>query len=141
MKWIYYLALRIHKTQAQNYQEKIKNYIIVCSRLDGFDCKVHSSHSCINFGFKLYLLQFFSKFQMLPELHNLSSKLCSKRYNKHFVLHLIVVPQLGGSRQHNYSTRTRQAGRANEKSVYSLMSMALSNMIVQKSQQNCLPNT
>ncbi len=31
MKWIYYLALRIHKTQAQNYWEKFKNYIIVCA--------------------------------------------------------------------------------------------------------------
>jgi hypothetical protein len=42
----------------------------------------------------------------------LSSKLCSKQYNKNFVLHLIVAPQLGGGQQHNYSTKTRQAGRA-----------------------------
>ncbi len=39
------------------------------------------------------------------------------------VLHLIVVPQLGGSRQHNYSTKTRQTGHANEQYMYSLMSM------------------
>jgi hypothetical protein len=60
---------------------------------------------------------------MLSELHNLSSKLCSKQQNKIFVLHLKLVPQLGGSWQHNYSTKTRQAGQANEHSMYSLMSM------------------
>jgi hypothetical protein len=51
----------------------------------------------------------------------LNIKLCSKQYNKKFVLHLIVAPQLGW--RHNYSTKTRQAGRANEQSMYSLMSM------------------
>jgi hypothetical protein len=60
---------------------------------------------------------------MLSELHNLNSKLCSKQYNKNFVLHLIVVPQLSSGWQHNYSTKTRQAGRAYEQSMYSLMSM------------------
>ncbi len=60
---------------------------------------------------------------MLSELHSLNLKLCSKQYNKKFVLHLIVVPQLGGSWQHNYSTKTRQAVRANEQSMDSLMSM------------------
>jgi len=60
---------------------------------------------------------------MLSELHSLNLKLCSKQYNKKFVLHLIVVPQLGGGRQHNYSTKTRQAAHANEQSMYSLMSM------------------
>jgi hypothetical protein len=34
-----------------------------------------------------------------------------------------VAPQLGGSRRHNYSTKTRQAGLANEQSMDSLMSM------------------
>ncbi len=40
-----------------------------------------------------------------------------------------MAPQLGGNdgnggaRRHNYSTKTRQAGRANEQSMYSLMSM------------------
>ncbi len=58
---------------------------------------------------------------MLSELHNLSSKLCSEQYNKNFVLHLIVVPQLGGRRRHNYSTKTRQAGRANEQSLMSMI--------------------
>jgi hypothetical protein len=53
----------------------------------------------------------------------LNLKLWSKQYNKSLVLHLIVAPQLGGSRQHNYSTKTRQAGHANEQSMYSLMSM------------------
>ena len=33
------------------------------------------------------------------------------------------MPQLGGGRRHNYSTKTRQAGCANEQSMYSLMSM------------------
>ncbi len=55
---------------------------------------------------------------MLSELHSLNLKLCSKQYNKKFVLHLIVAPQLGG-----FSTKTRQAGCANEQSMYSLMSM------------------
>ncbi len=52
-------------------------------------------------------------------------ELCSKQYNKKFVLHLIVAPQLGGGRRHNYSTKTRQAGCANEQSMYSLMSMGI----------------
>jgi hypothetical protein len=60
---------------------------------------------------------------MLSKLHSLNLKLCSKQYNKNFVLHLIVAPQLGGGRQHNYSTKTKLAGYANEQSMYSLMSM------------------
>ncbi len=60
---------------------------------------------------------------MLSELHSLYLKLCSKQYNKKFALHLIVAPQLGGGRRHNYSTKTRQAGQANEQAMYSLMSM------------------
>jgi hypothetical protein len=62
---------------------------------------------------------------MLTELHSLNLKLCSKLYNKKFVLHLIVAPQLCSGWQHNYSTKTRQAGRANEQSMYSLVSMAV----------------
>ncbi len=34
-----------------------------------------------------------------------------------------MAPQLGGGRRHNYSTKSRQAGRANEQSMYSLMSI------------------
>ncbi len=60
---------------------------------------------------------------MLSELHSLNLKLCSKQYNKNFVLHLIVAPQLSGGWQHYYSTKTRQAGHANEQSMYSLMSI------------------
>jgi hAT family C-terminal dimerisation region len=59
---------------------------------------------------------------MLSELHSLNLKLCSKQYNKIFVLHLIVAPQLCSGWRHNSSTKTRQAGRANE---HSLMSMFL----------------
>ncbi len=62
---------------------------------------------------------------MLSELHSLNLKLRSKSYNKKFVLHLIGAPQLSSGRQHNYSTKTRQAGRANGQSMYSLMSMHL----------------
>jgi hypothetical protein len=62
---------------------------------------------------------------MLSELHNLSLKLCSKQYNKKIVLHLIVVPQLSSGWRHYYSTKTRQAGWANEQSMYSLMSIYL----------------
>jgi hypothetical protein len=50
-------------------------------------------------------------------------KLCSKQYNKIDLSHLIVAPQLSGGWRHNYSTKTRQAGCANEQSMYSLISM------------------
>ncbi len=63
---------------------------------------------------------------MLFELHSLNFKLCSKQYNKKFVLHLIMVQQLSSGWQHNYSTKTRQAGQANEQSMYSLTSMIVS---------------
>jgi hypothetical protein len=56
---------------------------------------------------------------------SLNLKLCSKQYNKKFVLHLIVVPQLSSGWQHNYSTKTWLAGQANEQSMYSLMSRFL----------------
>jgi hypothetical protein len=60
---------------------------------------------------------------MFPELHSLKFKLCSKAHNKKFVFHLIVALQLSSGWQHKYSTKTRQAGCANEQSMYSLMSM------------------
>ncbi len=60
---------------------------------------------------------------MLSELHSLNLKLCSKQYDKKFVLHLTVAPQLSSGRQHNYSTKTRLAARANEQSMYSLVFM------------------
>jgi hypothetical protein len=60
---------------------------------------------------------------MLSELHSLNLKLCNKQYNKKFVLPPIVVLQLSSGRRHNYSTKTRLAGRANKQSMYSLMSM------------------
>ena len=34
-----------------------------------------------------------------------------------------MAPQLGSGQQHNYSTKTRQAGHANEQSMSSLVSM------------------
>ncbi len=34
-----------------------------------------------------------------------------------------MAPQLSSGQQHNYSTKTRQTGRANEQSMYSLTSM------------------
>ena len=46
---------------------------------------LHSNHSCLIFDFQLYLLQFFSNFQMLSGLHSLNLKLYSKQYNKKFV--------------------------------------------------------
>jgi hypothetical protein len=66
---------------------------------------------------------------MLSENHNLNLKLCTKQYNKIDILHPIVVPQLSGSRQHNYPTKTRELGCANEQSTYSLMSMKKMNNI------------
>ncbi len=59
---------------------------------------------------------------MLSEPHSLNLKLCSKQYNKKIVLHLMVAPQLSSGWWHNYSTQTKQAGWANEQSMYSLMS-------------------
>jgi hypothetical protein len=49
----------------------------------------------------------FLNFQAIPELHNYTLKFCSKQYNKIDLLQLIVVPQLSGGWQHNYSTKTR----------------------------------
>jgi hypothetical protein len=60
---------------------------------------------------------------MLSELHSLNLKLYGKQYNKKFVLHLIVGPQLSSGWRHNYSTKTRQAGRVDELSMYSIMCM------------------
>jgi hypothetical protein len=61
--------------------------------------------------------------KILFKLHKLNLKLRNKQYNEIDILHLIVVPKLRGGRQHNYSTKTRQAGHANEQSIYSIMSM------------------
>jgi hypothetical protein len=60
---------------------------------------------------------------MLSELHRLNFKLCSKQYNKKIILHLIVVPQQSSGWRHNNSTKTRQAGQANQQSMYSLVPM------------------
>ncbi len=67
---------------------------------------------------------------MLSELHSLNLKLCSKQYDKKLVLHLIVASHLGGGRRHNYLTKTRQAGCANEQFMYSLMSMCLIHVVL-----------
>jgi hypothetical protein len=66
---------------------------------------------------------------MLSELHSLNLNLCSKQYNRNFILHLIVVPQLSSGWQHNYTTKISQAGWANKQSMYSLMSMAAMNKL------------
>jgi hypothetical protein len=63
----------------------------------------------------------FSNFQILPELYNLNLKLCNKWYDKIYLLHQIVVPQLNGGWQQNYSTKTRQADHANEQSLFSVV--------------------
>jgi len=60
---------------------------------------------------------------MIFEPHSLNLKLCIEQYNKNFVLHLIVAPQLSSGCQYNYSTQTRYTGCAIEQSMYSLMSM------------------
>jgi hypothetical protein len=62
-------------------------------------------------------------FYIHSELQNFNLKLCGKQYNKIDLLHPSVVPQLSGGCQHNCSTKTRQAGCADEQSIYSLMSM------------------
>ncbi len=43
-----------------------------------------------------------------------------------------MAPQLGGGQRYNYSTKTRQAGCANEQSMYSLMSMVKINKFLIK---------
>jgi hypothetical protein len=53
----------------------------------------------------------------------LALKLCNKKSYKIDLLCLIVAPQLSGGWQHNNSTKTRQAGCANEQSIYYEMSM------------------
>jgi len=60
---------------------------------------------------------------MLSQLNSLNFKLCSKQCNQTILLHLIVVPQLNSGLQLKYSTKARQAGHANEQSMYFLMSM------------------
>ncbi len=60
---------------------------------------------------------------MLSELHSLNLNSCHKQYKFFFLLHLIVAPQLSCGWRHNYSTKTRLVGCANEQSMYSLMSM------------------
>ncbi len=57
-------------------------------------------------------------------------KLCSKQNNKIDLLHLIVALQLSGGWRHNYSTKTRQTGHANEQSMYSLISMGAQDGLV-----------
>jgi hypothetical protein len=79
----------------------------------------------MNFGFLLNLLEFFFHFFGIRfELHNFNLKLYNKQYHKNISFHLIMAPQLSGGWQHNYSTKTRQVGRANEQSIFSLMSMS-----------------
>jgi hypothetical protein len=53
------------------------------------------------------------------------------------LLYLIVMPQLSGGWQHIYSAKRRQAGRTNEQSIYSLMSMLEAN---QQSSQIWFPS-
>ncbi len=50
-----------------------------------------------------------------------------------------MAPQLGSGWQHNYSTKTRQVGHANEQSMYSLMSMiSADQMSVDKIHVDCM---
>jgi hypothetical protein len=60
---------------------------------------------------------FFNIFRCSLSLHSLNLKLCSKQLNKNFVLYLMLAPQLSSGWQHNYSTKTRQMGCANEQSI------------------------
>jgi hypothetical protein len=64
---------------------------------------------------------FFLDILIIFECHN---------FNKIDLLQLIVAPHLSGGWQHNYSTKTRQAGRANEQPIYSLMSMLMTQTIL-----------
>ncbi len=64
-------------------------------------------------------------FKIHSDLCNFNLKLGSKLYEKIGLTHMIVAPQISGGRQHNYSNKARQAGHANEQSIYSLMSLDL----------------
>jgi hypothetical protein len=77
---------------------------------------------------------------MLSELCYLNLKLCSKQYNKSFVLHLILSPQLSSGWRHNYSNKTRQEGHANEQSMYSLFSMAVNVMFLKGAFEHLQPS-
>ncbi len=56
-------------------------------------------------------------------------------YNKVDLLRLIVAPQLCGGWQHNYLTKTRQMGLANEQSTYYLMSMIKTSLYCMRNAQ------
>ncbi len=84
--------------------------------------KVNNLHSDHSFFASNYIFHnFSSNFIMLSELHSLNLKLCRKQYNKKFVLHLIVAPQLSG-----------------EQSMYSVMSMLVP-LSVSQSKIDLLP--
>jgi hypothetical protein len=68
---------------------------------------------------------FFSNVFILTELHTLDLILCHKLDYKIDLLRWIVVPQLSGGRLHSHSTKTRQAGRDNEQSIYSYLYMGI----------------
>jgi hypothetical protein len=51
-------------------------------------------------------------------LYKFDLELCFQEYNKIDLLCQIVASQLSGGWRHNYSTKTRQAGHANEQSIY-----------------------
>ncbi len=53
----------------------------------------------------------FSKNFILSELHGVNLKLCSKKYKKIVLFHLIVAPKQRGGWWYNYSTKTRQMGQ------------------------------
>ncbi len=55
-------------------------------------------------------------------------------------MHLIVVPKLSGGWQHICSSKTRQAGWANEQYIYSRMSIEHSNVSMCVGIAKCLKN-
>ncbi len=52
------------------------------------------------------------------------------KINEINLLHLIVVPQLCGRWQHNYKTKTKQAGHANDQSTYYLTVCGLTTVAI-----------
>jgi hypothetical protein len=112
--------LVVHKYFIFPKESVVWFYLVIFKHI--FLLKYSKNYTQITYASNFIFYIFFN-FLTLPEDHNLNLKLCSKLYNKIHLLHLIVTPQISVGWQHNYSTKTRQAGCTNEQSMYYLMSM------------------
>jgi len=102
-------------------------YLIYCSfqiwGLILFSEKNYTTTQALNLASNIILYTFFFIFLSLFKLQNFNLKSCSKQNYQIDLLPLIVVPQLSNGWWHDYSTKTRPVGHANEQSIYCLMSI------------------